>query len=402
MLRAVANACRSGVATPSLIRNAIAMDRAAWSSSAANPSAAANVNHDGLGKLRRAPMFDRWTLLRQTSSPKLPTFAAERAKASSTASLDFKAAYFARNRGRGVSSLPSGDEDVVKGVAGAGAVDGDVAAAAGGSEEKKDGSRKRRSAAAAAGAMSEEKKDEVRKTKSAAAVVVEKVKEVLVRLLRGLAISFFMAIASLARILLGPESSRAHVAIALAWSSMVKIWVGDARVQLDKWPAPSKPELAKGGAVGAEGRSSHEDIVLKQMQLQFTELRVWIKEERRKDDRKAKQKIRWQPTSNQLEDVVKRERQQRIDSCLLACDVGLVLELLQPPLSHILRCPDEYLHQLLTSLLLVLLIGGLVVLGEDLEEAPLVTYPTIEHQLGHDEERRASMLPFCHSSYAPP
>ncbi|KAF0908727.1 hypothetical protein E2562_028163 [Oryza meyeriana var. granulata] len=133
--------------------------------------------------------------------------------------------------------------------------------------------------------------------KSTAAAVVEKVKEVLVRLLRGLAISFFMAIASLARILLGPESSRARVAIALAWSSMVKIWVGDgtlmprvaspgksniavtwSRFWFDEGPVAQvasavKPELAEGGAVGAEGRSSHEDIVLKQMQLQFTELR---------------------------------------------------------------------------------------------------------------------------------
>ncbi|KAF0908728.1 hypothetical protein E2562_028164 [Oryza meyeriana var. granulata] len=82
MLRAVANACRSEVTTPSLLRNTIAMDRAAWSSSAANPSAAANINHEGLGKLHRAPIFDRCTLLRQTSGPKLPTFAAERAKAS--------------------------------------------------------------------------------------------------------------------------------------------------------------------------------------------------------------------------------------------------------------------------------------------------------------------------------
>ncbi|KAF0905644.1 hypothetical protein E2562_007427 [Oryza meyeriana var. granulata] len=91
--------------------------------------------------------------------------------------------------------------------------------------------------------MSEEKKDEVRKTKSAAAAVVEKVKEVLVRLLRGLAISFFMAIASLARILLGPESSRAHVAIAVAWSSMVKIWVGDGTL-MPCVASPSKSNIA--------------------------------------------------------------------------------------------------------------------------------------------------------------
>ncbi|KAF0909193.1 hypothetical protein E2562_032241 [Oryza meyeriana var. granulata] len=117
-----------------------------------------------------------------------------------------------------------------------------------------------------------------------------------------------MAIASLARILLGPESSRARVAIAVAWSSMVKIWVGDgtlmprvaspsksniadawSRFWLGEGPVAQvanavKPELAEGGA---EGRLAHEDIVLKQMQLQLTELRVWIKEERRKDDRKA-------------------------------------------------------------------------------------------------------------------
>ncbi|KAF0909574.1 hypothetical protein E2562_037200 [Oryza meyeriana var. granulata] len=124
-----------------------------------------------------------------------------------TALQRLKLAAFASIRGKGASSLPSRDGDVVKGLTGIGTGAGD-------GDEVKD-----------AAAITEQTKEEgpLKKMTNATAAAVEKFKEVLVRLLLGVAV----LIESVKRIMQGSASSRAHVAVAVFWSRILTIWFGD-------------------------------------------------------------------------------------------------------------------------------------------------------------------------------